>query len=102
MLTAETSTDAAASACGIVCGITPPPISKSPPTAVIPEIAFVIDIRGVCRAGFTPQTLWYPATTAREKVVSIEWKAGLVGQRTPKPTIEVRVAAMTPALCIYS
>jgi len=47
ILIADTRTDAAARAYGTVCGITPPPMSKSPPTAVIPEMAFVIDIRGV-------------------------------------------------------
>jgi len=34
-------------------------LSKSkPPTAVKPEIAFVTDIKGVCKAGTTPQTTW--------------------------------------------
>ena len=46
----------------------PPPISASPPTAVIPEMAFVTDMSGECRAGTTPQTVWYPETPASVKM----------------------------------
>lgn len=48
--------ESAPNACGIVCGTRPPPINNRPPTAVIPEIAFVTDISGECRACVTPQT----------------------------------------------
>lgn len=58
MLIAEAKTAEAASNYGKVCGTTPPPNKSRPPTAVIPEIAFVIDIKGVCKAGLTPQTDW--------------------------------------------
>jgi hypothetical protein len=34
----------------------PPPKIRRPPTAVIPEMALVIDIKGVCKAGVTPHT----------------------------------------------
>ena len=37
-------------------GITPPPIANMPPTAVMPEIAFVTAISGECNAGTTPHT----------------------------------------------
>jgi len=37
-------------------GKNPPPKIKSPPAAVSPEIAFVTDIRGVCKAGVTDHT----------------------------------------------
>jgi hypothetical protein len=30
---------------------------SKPPTAVIPEIALVTDIRGECKAGVTPHTV---------------------------------------------
>lgn len=32
----------------------------------------------------------------------MEWNAGLVGQRTPNPTMEANEAAMIPAFCIVS
>mmetsp|Transcript_54734 Transcript_54734/g.155709 ORF Transcript_54734/g.155709 Transcript_54734/m.155709 type:complete len:202 (-) Transcript_54734:1117-1722(-) len=38
-----------------------------PPITVMPEIALVTDMRGVCRAWATPQTAWYPAAPARRK-----------------------------------
>ena len=57
MFTAETRVARAAMDWGIVPGNTPPPISISPPTAVMPEIAFVTDISGECNAGVTPQTV---------------------------------------------
>mmetsp|Transcript_45483 Transcript_45483/g.128661 ORF Transcript_45483/g.128661 Transcript_45483/m.128661 type:complete len:256 (-) Transcript_45483:1457-2224(-) len=42
------------------CPTAPPPVptTSKPPTAVKPEIAFVTDIRGVCRACTTPHTAW--------------------------------------------
>ena len=39
-----------------MCGKNPPPKHKRPPAAVSPEIAFVTDMSGVCKAGATPQT----------------------------------------------
>jgi len=36
-----------------------------PPTAIIPEIALVTLIRGVCNEGVTDQTTWKPTITAR-------------------------------------
>lgn len=68
MLIEEIKTDSDASACGNDPGKYPPPKIKRPPTAVIPDIAFVIDIRGVCRAGVTPQTEKYPVITDNEKI----------------------------------
>lgn len=47
----------AARDCGSEDGSRPPPITISPPTAVMPEIAFVTDIRGLWRAGVTPHTV---------------------------------------------
>ena len=38
-------------------GMYPPPINKSPPTAVVPEMALVTDMRGECKAGLTPHTV---------------------------------------------
>lgn len=40
----------------MVCGKMPPPRTTRPPAAVNPEIAFVTDIRGVCKAGVTDHT----------------------------------------------
>jgi hypothetical protein len=34
----------------------PPFMHIIPPTMIIPETAFVTDIRGECKAGLTPQT----------------------------------------------
>ena len=56
-------------------------------------MALVMDMRGVWRAGETPQTDWYPAMRAREKVENMVMKAGS-GQRTPRPMMDARVAAM--------
>ena len=58
MLIADVSTAAPASACEGVPGSRPPPASTTPPTAVRPEMAFVTDMRGECRAGVTPHTVW--------------------------------------------
>jgi hypothetical protein len=76
MLTEDKRTATEANACGIEPGKYPPPKIKSPPTAVIPEIALVIDISGVCKAGETPQTLKYPVITEREKILVIVKIAG--------------------------
>jgi hypothetical protein len=51
---------------------------SSPPTAVIPEMALVIDMSGVWSAGVTPQTEKYPVMTDREKMVDIVMITGFV------------------------
>lgn len=50
----------------------------------MPEIALVIDIKGVCNAGETPQTEKYPVITDKEKIVDIVKIAGFV-VAYPKP-----------------
>ena len=71
MLTEEIKTDRDARVWANECGKYPPPRINNPPTAVIPEIAFVIDIRGVWRAGETPQTEKYPVITDSENILAI-------------------------------
>ncbi len=51
----------------------------------MPEIAFVIDIKGVCKAGATPHTEKYPVMTDRENILAIVKIAGLV-QANPRPS----------------
>lgn len=58
MLIDEMNAAKAAIPWAVVEGYKPPPISTNPPTAVIPEMAFVTDISGECKAGTTPQTVW--------------------------------------------
>jgi hypothetical protein len=58
MLTAEATIAPAASVWAGVLGSRPPPASTMPPTAVRPEMALVTDMRGECRAGVTPHTVW--------------------------------------------
>jgi hypothetical protein len=74
----------------------PPCKQRRPPTAVIPEIALVIDIRGVWSEGVTPQTERYPPMRAKEKVVVIAKKLGS-GTMTPKPMIEPKDNAVVRA-----
>ena len=57
ILMVEMKVAAVPKAWGIVCGRTPPPINRRPPTAVMPEMALVTDIRGECKAGVTPHTV---------------------------------------------
>ena len=57
MLTDDMTTAAKPRACGTLPGSTPPPQMIMPPAAVMPEIAFVTDMRGEWRAGATPQTV---------------------------------------------
>jgi len=40
------------------------------PITIIPEIAFVTDIKGVCSAGVTFQIIMYPMTMARIKAIN--------------------------------
>ena len=42
------------------------------PSAVIADVVFVATIIDECRTGATPQTTWYPAKTARSKLVTKE------------------------------
>lgn len=56
MLIEETRAAVAARYCAVLCGTMLPPISSRPPAAVIPDTAFVTDIKGEWRAGDTPQT----------------------------------------------
>lgn len=53
--------------CEVVEGKSPPPIRTMPPTAVSPEIAFVTDINGECKAGVTPQTVCATITASLAK-----------------------------------
>jgi hypothetical protein len=76
MFTDDRRTATEARAWGIEWGKYPPPKINKPPTAVIPEIAFVIDISGVWRAGETPQTEKYPVITDSEKMLVIVKMAG--------------------------
>jgi hypothetical protein len=48
-----------------------------------------MDMRGVCRAGATPQTEKYPVITEREKMLVMVRMAGFV-QAKPKPITERR------------
>ena len=98
MLIEEIKTDSDASACGNDPGKYPPPKIKRPPTAVIPDIAFVIDIRGVCRAGVTPQTEKYPVITDKEKMLVMVRLAGFE-QANPKPWTDSNQPANPRAFC---
>lgn len=46
-------------------------------------MAFVTDMRGECRAGVTPHTVWYPTIPARPKVVTI-WVNAALGEIMPR------------------
>ena len=81
----------------MVWGITPPPKHRRPPAAVKPEMALVTDMSGVCKAGLTDHTLWYPVITAKEKVVTIPKKTGS-GHKTPRPIMELNPMAPIAAL----
>jgi len=69
MLMLEMKAAEAAKVWAVLDGKRPPPICKRPPTAVIPEMAFVTDMSGEWRAGVTPQTVWYPTMQPRPNVV---------------------------------
>lgn len=95
MLIEDIKVARAANEVAVLFGRYPPPIITSPPAAVIPEIAFVTDIRGECRAGVTPHTTLYPITPASENVVTIVAKAGF-GETKPRPiTLESTAANET-------
>ena len=57
MLMEEMKAAPRANAWGVLDGVKPPPIRQRAPAAVVPEIAFVTDMRGECRAGVTPHTV---------------------------------------------
>jgi hypothetical protein len=83
---------APASVCAVLPGTRPPPASTMPPTAVSPEMALVTDMRGECRAGETPHTVWYPQMEASPNFETIEEKAG-EGDTAPRPTMHDRPIA---------
>ena len=58
ILMADINAAAAAIASTEFDGAYPPPIRIMPPAAVIPEMAFVTDMRGEWRAWVTPHTVW--------------------------------------------
>jgi hypothetical protein len=87
ILTDEIKTDNEARNCGILCGKYPPPRISKPPTAVIPDMALVMDMRGVWRAGVTPQTEKYPVITESEKIVDMVIITGFV-VKYPRPKRE--------------
>ena len=97
-LMADSPTADAASHCGTVPGMIPPPSWSMPPTMVIPEIALVIAMRGLCSACVTPCTQLLPTQQDKAKVVII----GAFG--TPDASaraVEVAQVAYR-ALCLYS
>lgn len=51
---------------------------------LLPEMALVTDIRGECKAGVTPHTVWYPTIPAKPKVVTI-WVKAAFGEMRPRP-----------------
>ena len=84
MLIDDNNTANDANAWGPECGKYPPPKISKPPTAVTPEIAFVIDIKGVCKAGDTPHTEKYPVITDKENILAMVKIAGSA-QTYPNP-----------------
>lgn len=63
------------------------------PTTIIPLIAFVTDIRGVCKAGVTFQITMYPAQTASTNVKNLYKKSESVEnpikmKNEARPTID--------------
>lgn len=99
MLMAEMKVAKAAYVWARLEGSRPPPSNTIPPAAVIPLIALVMLIRGVCKAGATPHTLCYPATTARANILVMPRNAGS-GHRHPSPIIEARPEAIPIAVLI--
>ena len=71
MFTALTAAAVVARPCPTVCGAIPPPMSASPPTAVMPLTALVTLMSGECSAGVTPHTTLYPTMPASVNVVSM-------------------------------
>ena len=77
----------------LVAGNSAPSIKNIPPTIMIPETAFVTDMRGLCKAGVTPQTTWYPTMPAKAKVLSIfrNSGSGAVYPNASAPNIQAEV-----------
>lgn len=46
-------------------------------------MALVTDMRGECRAGVTPHTVWYPTMPDKPKVVTI-WVKAALGEMMPR------------------
>lgn len=71
---------------------------RRPPTAVIPEMALVMDIRGVWRAGETPHTEKYPVITESEKMLDIvkiaEFETAYPIPRSPRTPPERAIALL--------
>ena len=72
-------------------------MSSKPPTAVKPEMAFVTLIRGLCRAGVTPHTVWYPQMLDRPNLVTMELKTG-PGETAPSAMTAPRPPVVANAL----
>ena len=72
-------------------------MSSKPPTAVKPEMALVTDMRGLCRAGDTPHTVWYPHTLASPNLVTMELNTA-PGEATPSAMMAPRPPVVTKAL----
>merc|ERR1712213_8937 len=83
MLMKEMKAAEAAKPSTALVGEYPPPMTMRPPTAVMPEIAFVTDIKGEWRAGTTDHTVWDPQMQLRPKMALMVVKAEL-GAPTPK------------------
>lgn len=81
----------------MLLGRYPPPMSSNPPTAVRPEMALVTLIRGLCRAGVTPQTVWYPQMLASPNLVTVELKTA-PGEAAPRAMMAPRPPVVTRAL----
>lgn len=61
------------------------------PTTIIPEIAFVTDIKGVCNAGVTFQMTMYPVNIAKMKIPTDVTSF----PSAPKPKRTVKITATT-------
>lgn len=60
-------------------------------------MAFVTDMRGLCRAGVTPHTVWYPHTLASPNLVTMELNTA-PGEATPSAMMAPRPPVVTKAL----
>lgn len=72
-------------------------MSSRPPTAVRPEMALVTLMRGLCRAGVTPQTVWYPQMLASPNLVTVELKTA-PGEAAPRAMMAPNPPVVTRAL----
>ena len=89
MFTADMATAAAANVAAVPAGAAPPRISSSAPTAVMPEMALVTDMRGEWSAAVTPVTAKYPTMHASENVLTME-TASAGGPAAPMTHISAR------------